>query len=81
MFLGDGICGDYIFRSILVFNNWYQSTFLGQTLWTNIFYFCRFFFSKKKKRAAIFSKFSIYFCEKIAEKGCISEFLSEKHPS
>jgi hypothetical protein len=43
------ICGDYICRSIQVLNNWYQSTFLGQTLWANIFYFCRFFFSEKKK--------------------------------
>jgi hypothetical protein len=34
----------------LVLNKWYQSTFLGHTLWANIFYFCRFFFSEKKKK-------------------------------
>jgi hypothetical protein len=44
----------------LVLNKWYQSTFLGQTLWANIFYFCRFFFRRRKKRAATFSKFSVY---------------------
>jgi hypothetical protein len=43
------ICGYYIGRSIQVLNKWYQSTFLGQTLWANIFYFCRFFFSEQKK--------------------------------
>jgi hypothetical protein len=72
------ICGDYIL-DLLVLNNWYQSTFLGQTLWANIF--ADFFFGEEKKRAATFSKFSVYFCAKFAEKGCISEFLSEKHPS
>jgi hypothetical protein len=70
----------FVFR-YLVLNKWYQSTFLGQTLWANIFYFCRFFFfRRRKKRAATFSKFSVYLCEKFVEKGCISEFLSEKHP-
>jgi hypothetical protein len=34
----------------------------------------------KKKRAETFLKFLVYFCENFAEKGCISEFLSEKHP-
>jgi hypothetical protein len=50
-------------------------------LWANIFYFCRFFFSEKKKEGRDIPEFSVYFCEKFAEKGCISEFLSEKHPS
>jgi hypothetical protein len=44
------------------------------------FYFCRFFFRSRKKRAATFSKFLVYLCVKFAEKGCISEFFSEKHP-
>jgi hypothetical protein len=44
-----------------------------------IFYFLQIFFFREKKRAATFSKFSVYFCAKFAEKGCISEFLSEKH--
>jgi hypothetical protein len=74
------ICGDYICRSIQVLNKWYQSTFLGQTLWANIFIFADFFFRSRKKRAATFSKFLVYLCVKFAEKGCISEFLSEKHP-
>jgi hypothetical protein len=65
----------------LVLSKWYQSTFLGQTLWANIFYFCRFFFRRRKKRAATFLKFSVYFCAKFAENGCIYEFLSKKHPS
>jgi hypothetical protein len=67
----------FVFR-YLVLNKWYQSTFLGQTLWANIF--ADFFFGEEKKRAATFSKFSVYFCAKFVEKGCISEFLSEKHP-
>ena len=82
------LCGDciqiyldllwyFVFR-YLVLNKWYQSTFLGQTLWENIFYFCRFFFRSRKKRAATFSNFLVYLCVKFAENGCISEFLSEK---
>jgi hypothetical protein len=74
------ICGDYICISIQVLNKWYQSTFLGQTLWANIFYFCRFIFRSRKKRVATFLNFSVYFYEKFVEKGCIYEFLSEKHP-
>ena len=47
-----------------------------------IFYFCRlFFFQRRKKRAATFQTFSVYFYAKFVEKGCISQFLSEKHPS
>ena len=51
-----------------------------QTLWANIFYFCRFLFSEKKNRVVTFQKFSVYFCAKFVEKGCISDFLSEKYP-
>jgi hypothetical protein len=47
-------------------------------LFLQIFFF---FFRRRKKRAATFQTFSVYFCAKFAEKGCISEFLSEKHPS
>jgi hypothetical protein len=46
----------------------------------NYFLFLQIFFFSEK-RAATFQTFSIYFCTKFAEKGCISEFLSEKHPS
>jgi hypothetical protein len=46
----------------------------------NYFLFLQIFFRRRKKRATTFQKFSVYFCEKFAEKGCISEFLSEKHP-
>jgi hypothetical protein len=53
--------------------------------WTDIvgkyFLFLQiFFFGAEKKRAATFSKLLVYFYEKFAENGCISEFLSEKHP-
>jgi hypothetical protein len=48
----------------------------------NYFLFLQiFFFRRRKKRAATFQTFSVYFCEKFVEKGCRSEFLSEKHPS
>jgi hypothetical protein len=40
-----------------------------------------FFFGEEKRGPRHSQKFSVYFCEKFAEKGCISEFLSEKHPS
>jgi choline-glycine betaine transporter len=40
-----------------------------------------FFFRRRKKRVVTFQKFSVYLCAKFAETGCISEFLSEKHPS
>jgi hypothetical protein len=45
------------------------------------FLFLQIFFRRRKKRAATFHKFSVYFCEKFVETDCISEFLSEKHPS
>jgi hypothetical protein len=45
------------------------------------FLFLQIFFRRRKKRAATFQKISVYFCEKFVETGCISEFLSEKHPS
>jgi hypothetical protein len=66
---------------VLVLNNWYQSTFLGRSCGQLFFIFADFFFRRRKKRAATFQTFSVYFCEKFVEKGCISEFLSEKHPS
>jgi hypothetical protein len=45
------------------------------------FLFLQIFFSEKKKEGRdILEVFGI-FCAKFAEKGCISEFLSEKHPS
>jgi hypothetical protein len=67
--------------SIQVLNNWYQSTFQGRSCGQLFFIFADFFFRRRKKRAATFQTFSVYFCEKFAENGCISEFLSEKHPS
>jgi hypothetical protein len=75
------ICGDYILDLVLVLNKWYQSTFLGRSCGQLFFIFADFFFRRRKKRAATFQTFSVYFCAKFAEKGCISEFLSEKHPS
>jgi hypothetical protein len=45
------------------------------------FFFADFFFGEEKKRVATFQKIYVYFCAKFVETGCISEFLSEKHPS
>ena len=45
------------------------------------FLFLQIFFRSRKKRAVTFSKILVHFCAKFAEKGCRSEFLSEKHPS
>jgi hypothetical protein len=42
-------CGDYICRSILVLNNWYQITFLGRSC-GQLFLFFADFFSEQKKR-------------------------------
>jgi hypothetical protein len=54
---------------------------LGRHCGQIFFIFADFFFRRRKKRAATFLKFLVYFCAKFVEKGCISEFLSEKHPS
>jgi hypothetical protein len=54
---------------------------LGRHCGKIFFIFADFFFRSRKKRATTFSKFLVYFYEKFAKKGCISEFLSEKHPS
>ena len=64
----------------LVLNNWYHSTFLGRSCGQLFFIFADFFVQRRKKRVATFQTFSVYFCEKFAEKDCRSEFLSEKHP-
>ena len=76
----DTTCGYYIGRSIQDLKNWYQSTFLGRSCGQLFFIFADFFFGEEKKRAVTFQTISVYFCTKFAEKGCISEFLSEKHP-
>jgi hypothetical protein len=47
----------------------------------NYFLFLQIFFSEKKKEGRDIPDIFSIFCEKFAEKGCISEFLSEKHPS
>jgi hypothetical protein len=54
---------------------------LGRHCGQIFFIFADIFFFRRKKRAEKFQTFSVYFCAKFAEKGCISEFLSEKHPS
>jgi hypothetical protein len=64
-----------------VLNKWYQSTFQGRSCGQLFFIIVDFFFRRRKKRAATFQTFSVYLCEKFTEKGCISEFLSEKNPS
>jgi hypothetical protein len=58
-----------------ILNKWYHSTFIGRHCGQIFFFFCIFFFLEKKKRVATFQKFSVYFCEKIVEIGCGSEFL------
>jgi hypothetical protein len=54
--------------------------FLGRSCGQIFFIFVDFFFQRRKKRAVTLQTFLVYFCEKFAEKGCRSEFLSEKHP-
>jgi hypothetical protein len=44
---------------VLVLNNWYQSTFLGQSCGQIFFIFAVFFFGEEKKRAATFQTFSV----------------------
>jgi hypothetical protein len=43
------------------------------------FLFLQIFFSEQKKEGRDILEFLVYLCIKFAEKGCISEFLSEKH--
>jgi hypothetical protein len=74
------ICGDYIYRSIRFLTIGIRALSLAGVV-GNYFYFCRFFFRRRRKRAATFQEFSVYFYENFVEKGCISEFLSEKQPS
>jgi hypothetical protein len=84
------LCGDCIHISLdlllyfvlryLVLNKWYQSTFLGQTLWAHIFYFCRFFFGVEKRGLQYSQSFWYIYVQHLQKKGCISEFISEKHP-
>ena len=73
------ICGDYIGRSIFGFLTSGIRALSRAGVVGNYFLFLQIFFSEK--RAATFQKFSVYFGAKFVEKGCISEFLSEKHPS
>jgi hypothetical protein len=50
--------------------------FPWQTLWAKKFYFCRFFFSKKKKEGREIPEFLVYLCEKFVEKVV---YLSSSH--
>jgi hypothetical protein len=63
-------------------NNWYQNTFLGRKC-GQIFFFLQIYFfgEEKKKRVATFWMISVGFGAKFAKNGCITEFLSKKHPS
>jgi hypothetical protein len=56
---------------VLVLNKWYQSTFQGRSCGQLFLFLQIFFFGEEKKRAATFQKFSLYFCAKFVEKGCI----------
>jgi hypothetical protein len=71
---------DILYSGIWFLTSGIRALSLGRHCGQIFFIFADFFFRRRKKRAATFSKFSVYFCEKFAEKGCISEFLSEKHP-
>jgi hypothetical protein len=44
------ICGDYICRSGLVLNKWYQSTFLGRSCGQLLFIFADIFFRRRGPR-------------------------------
>jgi hypothetical protein len=72
-------CGDFVF-SIGYLTSGIRALSRARVV-GNYFLFLQIFFRRRKKRAATFQKFSVYFCTKFPEKGCISEFLSEKHPS
>jgi hypothetical protein len=71
------LCGSIVYSvfvviifvsGIQVLNKWYQSTFLGQTLWANIFIFADFFSEQKKEGRDILEIFGIFMC-KICRKG------------
>jgi hypothetical protein len=72
-------CGSFAF-SIGYLTSGIKALSFGRHCGKIFFIFADFFFQSRKKRAATFSKFSVYFYEKFVEKGCRYEFLSEKHP-
>jgi hypothetical protein len=68
-------CGAFVF-SIWILTSGIRALSLGRHCGQIFFIFADFFFRRRKKRAAKFQNFLVYFCEKFVEKGCISEFLS-----
>jgi hypothetical protein len=54
---------------------------LGRHCGQIFFIFADFFFGEEKRGSRHSRSFQYISCEKFVEKGCISEFLSEKHPS
>jgi hypothetical protein len=73
-------CGSFVF-SLWFLTSGIRALSLADIVGKYFLFLQIFFFRRRKKRAATFQKFSVYFCEKFVETGCISEFLSEKHPS
>jgi hypothetical protein len=67
---------DYICISIQVPKKWYQSTFLGRHCGQIFFIFAGFFFRRGKRGPRHYINFLVHLCEKIAEPGYRSKFLS-----
>jgi hypothetical protein len=74
------ICGDYICISIWFLTSGIRALSLAGVVGNYFLFLQIFFFRRRKNRAATFQTFSVYFCEKFAEKGCISEFPLRKTP-
>jgi hypothetical protein len=58
-----------IFYLVLFLTSGIRALSLGRHCGKIFFIFADFFFRRRKKRAATFSKFLVYFCEKFVEKG------------
>jgi hypothetical protein len=69
----------YFVFSILVLNNWYQSTFLGQRREEFFFSFCRNFLGKKKRAAHFRFRYEAL-RDEFGKTNWVFEFLSEKYP-
>ena len=83
------LCGSIVYSVFLVIifvdlfrflTSGIRALSLGRHCGKIFFIFAVFLFRSRKKRATTLSKFLVYLYEKFVENGCISEFLSEKHP-
>jgi hypothetical protein len=82
------VCGSIVYSVFVVIifvdlvkvlNNWYQSTFLGQTLWANIFIFFANFFFGEKKRGPRHSRHFQYISVKNLQKRVVDLSSSQKN--